>query len=154
MYSIGSATSWKNSIEAPGILEPSPILWTGNQTTTCQLGLEALLHDAQRSTSLVGCSPNNWLLHEASMKGIHQIAKRSPMPKGRTPSLQSIEVKHPLSKLSQLCISITDHLSCYNPSWTIQGLNIHHVPQILLSTPKHGVDTFRVTCKSNNMLME
>jgi hypothetical protein len=130
MYSTGSATPCKNIVEAPGIPKPSPILQTGNQVATCQLGLEALLHDAQCSTSLVGHSLNKWLLHEASMKGIHQTAKRSPTPKGRTSSLQSTEVKHPLSKLSQLCISIMDHLSCYNPSWTIQGLNIHHVPQI------------------------
>jgi hypothetical protein len=120
----------KNIVEAPGIPEPSPILQTGIQAATCQLGPDALLQATQCSSSHVGCSPSKWILHGAPMKGIHQTIKRTPMPKGRTLSQQPSEVKHPLSKLSQLCKSIKDYLSCANPSWTIQGLNIHHVPQI------------------------
>jgi hypothetical protein len=59
------------------------------------------------------------------------------------------KVKKPRSKPSPMCKSVTNHLSCANPSRTIQGLNIHHVPQIPCSTLKHDVNTFRVTSKAN-----
>jgi hypothetical protein len=67
-------------------------------------------------------------LHVAIMKDVTQAVRRSPMPKGRIPRKHPIEVKQPLNKPSPMCKSITDHLACANPSRTIQGLIIHHVP--------------------------
>jgi hypothetical protein len=55
------------------------------------------------------------------------------------PCKHPIEVSQQLSKPSPMCKSIL----------CIQGLIIHHVPQISWSTPKHGVNTFRVTPKAN-----
>lgn len=63
------------------------------------------------------------------------------------PSKHPPEVKKSLNKLCPLWKSITDHLPCANPSWTIKELIIHHVSQISWGTPKNGVNTFTVTWK-------
>jgi hypothetical protein len=122
MYSTGSSAPLQEHYQSPR--RPRVISNPSNKKLSChsQVGLDALLHDAQCLTSPIGRSLNRWILHEASMKGIHQTAKGSPMPKGGTLNLQSTNVRLSLSKLSQLCISIMDHLSCYNPSRTIQAL--------------------------------
>jgi len=83
------------------------------------------------------------------MENITQVFRRSPMRYGRMPSKHPNEVNQPLTKPPPMCESITNHLPSANPSQTIQGLIILHVPQISGSIPKHGVNTFKVTMKSN-----